>query len=153
MIESGLPYIRVGTQYYKKVKKPLSSGDFIETYILWSFSCIKADHTGLEISRIRKYDGWTVIPNNIDYQQVIGTFLNKYLPIAHKPSTGSCSNILSFLNHIFGEQKELGLDYIKILYENPTQRLPVLCLVSNERNTGKPTFLSFINLIFIQGLS
>jgi hypothetical protein len=30
------------------------------------------------------------------------------------------------MEHIFGEQLELGLDYIKILLEKPTQMLPIL---------------------------
>jgi hypothetical protein len=52
------------------------------------------------------------------------------------------------LEHIFGEQIELGLDYLQILYTRPTQMLPILLLVSNEWNTGKTTFLRFLKMIF-----
>jgi hypothetical protein len=52
------------------------------------------------------------------------------------------------LKHIFGEQLELGLDYLQILYTRPSQMLPILLLVSNERNTGKTTFLRFLKMIF-----
>jgi hypothetical protein len=52
------------------------------------------------------------------------------------------------LEHIFGEQIELGLDYLQILYSRPTQMLPILLLVSNERNTGKTTFQRFLKMIF-----
>ena len=53
-----------------------------------------------------------------------------------------------FLKHIFQEQLEIGLDYLALLYRKPTQPLPVLCLVSHERNTGKTTFLNFVKEIF-----
>ncbi len=55
---------------------------------------------------------------------------------------------LNFTEHIFGEQLELGLDYIKILLEKPTQMLPILCLVSKERSTGKSTFIKWLKSIF-----
>ena len=55
---------------------------------------------------------------------------------------------ISFLQHIFGNQVDLGLDYLKILLENPTQILPILCLVSKERATGKTTFLKWLKEIF-----
>ena len=48
--------------------------------------------------------------------------------------------------HIFGDQYELGLDYLQILYTMPQQKLPILLLVSEERNTGKSTILNFLRL-------
>ncbi len=41
-----------------------------------------------------------------------------------------------------------GLDYLQILYTMPLQKLPILLLVSEERNTGKSTFLNFLKLLF-----
>ena len=52
------------------------------------------------------------------------------------------------MRHIFGEQFELGLDYMQLLYRQPTQKLPILLLVSEERNTGKTTFLNFLKAVF-----
>jgi phage/plasmid-associated DNA primase len=52
------------------------------------------------------------------------------------------------LQQIFGDHLELGLDYLSILWKKPTQHLPVLCLVSNERNTGKTTFLNWLRMLF-----
>jgi hypothetical protein len=40
------------------------------------------------------------------------------------------------------------LDYLTILWRYPTQILPILCLVSEERKTGKTTFLNWLKLIF-----
>jgi hypothetical protein len=55
---------------------------------------------------------------------------------------------LEFLHHIFGDQYELGLDYIQLLYQRPQQILPILCLVSAENNTGKSTFIKWLKAIF-----
>jgi hypothetical protein len=52
------------------------------------------------------------------------------------------------LEHIFGEQIQIGLDYLKLLLERPIQMLPILCLVSESRNTGKTTFLNYIKSIY-----
>lgn len=47
------------------------------------------------------------------------------------------------MKHIFGEQYELGMDYL-----HPIQKLPILLLVSEERNTDKSTFLNFLKALF-----
>ena len=54
----------------------------------------------------------------------------------------------SLVCHIFGEQYKLGRDYLHLLYLQPIQKLPNLLLVSEERNTGKSTFLNFLKLLF-----
>ena len=56
--------------------------------------------------------------------------------------------IRSLVEHIFGEQYELGMDYLQLLYLQPIQKLPILLLVSEERNTGKSTFLNFLKALF-----
>ena len=38
---------------------------------------------------------------------------------------------------------------MKILYEHPTQILPILSLVSNERGTGKTTFLNWQSILIL----
>lgn len=38
------PYLRIGTAYYKIVKKPLASGDHMTLLLPWSVECIKQDH-------------------------------------------------------------------------------------------------------------
>jgi len=57
------------------------------------------------------------------------------------------------MNHIFGDHYELGLDYLQLLYTKPTQILPILCLVSRERSTGKSTFLKWLKQIFENNLT
>ena len=119
----------------------------------WSRETIVQDHDKKIIYDIPKYDGFCCIPNHLKYQKTIENFYNIYNEIPHQPSISRVSVdeipfSISFLQHIFGNQVDLGLDYLKILLENPTQILPILCLVSKERATGKTTFLKWLKEIF-----
>ena len=141
-------YVRVGTTLYKIVRRPLLSGDFVEERIPWNYETFRQDHSKDELAAIKKYDGFCSVPDHINYQQSIDKFLNKYEPVPFHPIEGECPTVFSFLAHIFEEQIEMGLDYIQLLYLQPLVRLPILLLVSNERNTGKSTFLNFLKAIF-----
>jgi Predicted ATPase len=141
-------YIRVGTTLYKIIRRPLMSGDFIEVRKPWNYETLRQDHSKDYISTIEKYDDFCSVPSHVNYRPVIGKFLNQYEPINYKPIQGECPVILDFLSHIFGEQLNLGLDYLQLLYLKPLQRLPILLLVSKERNTGKTTFLNFLKALF-----
>ncbi|MDY3528934.1 DUF5906 domain-containing protein [Riemerella anatipestifer] len=148
-----LPYLRVGTTYYKIIERPQISGDKITSLVKWSRETIVQDHSKKIIYDIPKYDGFCCIPNHLKYQKTIENFYNIYNEIPHQPSVSRVSVdeipfSISFLQHIFGSQVDLGLDYLKILLENPTQILPILCLVSKERATGKTTFLKWLKEIF-----
>lgn len=141
-------YIRVGTTLYKIVHRPLISGDYVEDKVAWNYETLRQDYGRGNLPDIEKYDGFCIIPDHLNYTKVYGSYLNQYEPIPYLPADGSCSQIIKFLMHIFGEQFELGLDYLQILYTRPTQILPILLLVSNERNTGKTTFLRLLKMIF-----
>ena len=146
-------YIRVGTIYYKLIERPQISGDKITSLVKWSRETIVQDHGKKIIYDIPKYDGFCCIPNHLKYQKTIENFYNIYNEIPHQPSISRVSVdeipfSISFLQHIFGNQVDLGLDYLKVLLENPTQILPILCLVSKERATGKTTFLKWLKEIF-----
>ncbi len=147
-MENKEKYIRVGTTLYKIVRRPLISGDYIEEKILWSYEALRQDYGKNNLPEIEKYDGFCIIPNHIDYMQVYGTYLNQYEPINHVPCEGEFPYIRMFLEHIFEEQIELAYDYIQLLYKKPTQILPIILLVSTERNTGKSTFLKFLKMMF-----
>ena len=133
-------YQRVGVSLYKIVKRPLLSGDFIEERRAWNYETLRQDHSKDYISRLEKFDGFCSVPEHINYKRSIGKFLNQYEPINYQPAEGSCTKIIEFLSHIFEEQIEMGLDYLQLLYRKPLVRLPILLLVSRERNTGKPPF-------------
>lgn len=142
------PYLRIGTTYYKIVRKPLASGDKIENLVVWSVDCIKQDHGKAFLAIIPHFDGFCLVPQHLHYRREIEHFYNRYHPFVHEPKKGYPAKTLAFLNHIFGEQLQTGLDYLKILLLLPTQMLPILCLVSKERNTGKTTFLNFLKAVF-----
>jgi len=148
-----IPYIRVGTTYYKLIERPQISGDKTLTLTKWSRETIIHDHNKKYIFDIPKYDGFCCIPNHLNYQKTIDNFYNVYNEIPHQPTLvkikiEEISFTIAFLEHIFGKQIDLGLDYLKILLEKPTQILPILCLVSKERATGKTTFLKWLKEIF-----
>ena len=147
------PYIRVGTTYYKLIERPQISGDKTLTLTRWSRETIIHDHNKKYIFDIPKYDGFCCIPNHLNYQKTIENFYNIYNKIPHQPTLEKVTVeeipfTISFLEHIFGKQIDLGLDYMKILLEKPTHILPILCLVSKERATGKTTFLKWLKEIF-----
>ena len=141
-------YIRIGTQLYKVVRRPLISGDFIEEKVQWSYETLRQDYGKNNLPEIEKYDGFCSIPDHVNYQRVHSTYLNLYEPIPHRPEPGEFPHIRAFLAHIFGPQIELGYDYLQLLLTRPTQMLPILLLVSGERNTGKTTFLRLLKMIF-----
>lgn len=145
---SEIPYLRVGTAILKRVRMPLSNGRSIETLIPWNAETLRQDFGKDYFAKIPKYDGFCTVPNHTNYCREIHGFLNRYEPISTVPVEGEFPNIRKFLAHIFGEQIELGYDYLQLLYLRPQQRLPILLLVSQERNTGKTTFLNFLKLIF-----
>lgn len=149
--DSDNTYIRVGTTLYKRVKKPLISGKDEDMLIVWNLDTIKQDYPNNwreVIKGIDKYNGFCTIPEHLDYRRNYQGFYNLYEPVIQEPKKGTCTTILEFVTHIFGEQYELGLDYLQLLYTQPRQRLPVLCLVSSEGNTGKTTFLNLLKSVF-----
>ena len=148
-----IPYVRVGTTYYKIVKSPTISGHFNEQLVYWSEHTIKQDHGKDFLSKVPKYDGFTCIPNHIDFKKEHHGFKNIYSPLSFAPKEGTIDKTLQFLEHIFGCQRELGLDYLQLLYVKPIQILPILCLVSSERSTGKSSFLKWLKEIFENNLT
>ena len=148
-----IPYIRVGTTFYKLVKAPTIAGHFDELLVPWNEHLIKQDHGKDFLSKVSKYDGFTCIPSHLDFKKEYHNFYNIYSPLRNTPKEGNIEKTLSFIHHIFGKQKELGLDYLQLLYQKPTQILPILCLVSKERITGKSTFLKWLKEIFENNLT
>ena len=152
------------------------NGDYIMAEVLnpWSRGTILDDYGKKDkdvLQKIRKYEGFTNLPSHDNYQRAIGNYYNLYKPLVYKPNEDAlvkvgCRTILSTIEHIFGQdnrgrnittdspdydhnsQYDLGLDYIQLLYQNPTQNLPILCLVSAERGTGKTSFLDLLRTMF-----
>ena len=146
--DSECPYIRVGTDYYREVLQPQANGTTCKCLVYWKASTIKADFGKDYLNDIPKYDCFCTVPSHTDYRKIIGNAYNLYEPITHHPEPGDWSAIDNLLRHIFEEHYEYGLDYIQLLYQMPLQKLPILILVSEQRNTGKTTFLNLLKAIF-----
>ena len=110
-------FLRIGTQIYVKEINP--SGQ--EQLLPWSTATIYQDFgkdMGNEIiKKMPKYVGWANEPSHTNYQSVIGKWLNLYQPLPHEPRSGvDFPHTRLFLQHIFGNQYGLGLDYLQLLY-------------------------------------
>ncbi len=141
-------FIRVGTTLYKLVNQPRLNGGYVKKRIVWNNETLRQDYGKHYLATVPKYDGFCTVPDHVNYRPIVDKFLNLYEPIDHKPMEGDFPFIRSLVKHIFGEQYELGMDYLQLLYLQPIQKLPILLLVSEERNTGKSTFLNFLKLLF-----
>jgi hypothetical protein len=153
LMKSEIPYIRVGTDYFKMIKKKDRYNSENNLLKPWKKDEIKQDHGKNLLGMIYKFDDFTIEPNNIEYKPVVYNCFNLYAKFAHKPiehevTINDIPITMGLINHIFGEQWQLGLKYIKILYQYPKQIAPVLALVSTERETGKTTFLNWIQMLF-----
>jgi hypothetical protein len=149
------PYLRIGNDYYKIIYIPLVN-DYVKSLTRINVGRVKDELTEAERKKIKTLDSFCNIPDNINYKRIHlvdknqwqnGAY-NLYEPIEHQPSEGYFETIREFLTHIFGDQYELGLDYLSIVYRFPTQILPILCLVSTDRNTGKTSFINFLKTVF-----
>ena len=141
-------FIRVGTTLYKLVNQPRLNGGYVKKRIVWNNETLRQDYGKHYLATVPKYDGFCTVPDHVNYHPIVDKFLNLYEPIDHKPMEGDFPSIRSLVEHIFGEQYELGMDYLQLLYMQPIQKLPILLLVSEERNTGKSTFLNFLKALF-----
>lgn len=142
-------YFRVGDHYFEHLSVPDKNGQLEMVYHRRMSSTITSDHGKNILQHVPKYKAWCTKPDHVNFQAVINNCYNRYKPFEHEPAdSADCPITLDFLKHIFAEQLEIGLDYIQLLYQRPTQMLPILCLVSKENNTGKSTFGKLLKGIF-----
>ncbi len=149
-------YMRVGNEFYEIIKEPDEiTGECRETRKRRLRQTIKDDFPTMKdlFSRIPKYKTFVNIPSHVDYKKIINDCYNLYYPMKHEPREGSWETIDKLMRHIFEEQYDVGMDYLQIMYQYPTQILPVICLVSKENETGKSTFFQFVNYIFGNNVS
>jgi hypothetical protein len=151
-------YARVGIDYFKMIDKPDIYGNIIKEIKKWSKAAITDDYVKKGhkyfMDTIPKYDDFVNIAENdpAHYKREIEQegfrYFNVYEPVEHIPEPGEWPSIKLYLNHIFGEQIKFGLDYFKLIYEKPAEKLPILCLVSKESFTGKSAFIRLMQNIF-----
>lgn len=164
-------YVRIGINYYKKTFALAANNQIEENLEIWSKGTIREDYkkSNLFIDSIEKFDAFTNVPENdpdkyrrtivVKRDGMVSKLYNRYSQIPHVPEEGSWSTINKLLHHIFNYKNlsgehlyEFGLDYIQLLYTKPLKHLPILCLVSKERGTGKSTFLDLLKSIFADNM-
>ncbi|MFI5404870.1 MAG: primase-helicase family protein [Nitrososphaerales archaeon] len=155
LMEMDVPYVRVGTKYYKLFPLENRWGGSDSTLNKWERGTIIDDHTKNILKHIPTFDSFVIKPDNVNYSRAIGNCYNLYAPFHHEPnkshvSSGDIPNSMTVMNHIFGEQLEAGFIYMKVMYEYPRQMLPVLVPMSKVRGTGKSTFGDWLQMIFGQ---
>lgn len=167
---SAANYFRVGDTYYQYVEIPDQWNTLIKTFERRERKTILEDNGKEIFEHIHKYTSFCNVPSHTDYQQVIHNCYNLYHPFDWQPSEedSSCPHTLGFIKHIFGsesillnvddadsaiERWELGLDYLQLLFQKPQQVLPILCLISKERQTGKTTFGDWLKELYKENMA
>lgn len=168
-------YVRVGTEYFKRIKVPNKFKDLEEKLVPWKKSTIIDDEGKNFCRHIQRLEAFCNVPDHAHWQEIEKSCLNTYSRFEHEPDEHAepPEATLRFLAHIFGKGKvtaphpklkdgpnntgnpiimevkelDLGLDYLQLLYQRPTQMLPILCLVSKQNNTGKSTFFKYLKAI------
>lgn len=151
-------YIRVASNYYKVIYIEDAYGIISRNIKPWQKSEIKADYGEKFLKQIELYDDFCNsphLPGDIYRHETLTErdgqrfrFYNRYSPLPHTPHAGQWPTIEMFLRHIFKDHYEMGLDWIQILYTNPAHKLPIICLVSEQKATGKSKLIDLMCTIF-----
>lgn len=162
-------YIHVSNEFWYCAHKPSIRGNAEEVVLIPRSRTTVNDFFGSEgikeIVKKRHYIDFINKPCHIDYHESIANHYNLYKRILWKPVQGEWPTINGMLKHIFPDVDyeiflaregkkvmnnlyKMALDYLTILWQKPMEMLPVLCLVSEERMTGKTSFLDLLQAIF-----
>lgn len=144
-------YLTINGRYYQLITYPGNKSPSLVSVNRAHICDLFPDKT--DRLAIPSFLDFATVPNNTPtYQQIIqtasGRFWNDYAAPVYAPVAGNFPHIKTFMQHLFGTQTDLALDFMRLLYVEPNQRLPVLVLVSAERATGKTTFLQLLQAIF-----
>ena len=159
-------FFRVGDDYYKFIEMPNQYGKVERVFKGRRKTTLTDDYGKRFCDHVAKYESFCNVPSHVNFQAVIHNCFNVYSPLDHTPEDEKCTeedcpNIINLIQHLFGFKKvsykdkvtgqrhdfenwQLGMDYVQMLYQNPSQKLPILCLVSRENSTGKSTFGFFL---------
>lgn len=140
--------IRVGNDVLELITIPDTLGRPHTTLVGRTREVIKERYGNSTLTQAPYYDALAVVPSHTNYKQVVGNCWNIYNRLEIEPNKGEHPMWDMLMKRIFGEQEALGWDYLTLLYRNPTQVLPVLCLVSPENHTGKSSFGNALSYLF-----
>jgi hypothetical protein len=145
-------FIRVGCDYFKVIEKPDRYGILRTELKKWKKDEIAQDYGRNSLYDVPQFDDFVIVPDNLNYKRNYNGCFNLYNPFSFTPKEGNWKWTEILLRHIFDEQYEIGLIYLQVLYLYPMQALPVLALVSKERQTGKSTFMDWLTTLFGQNM-
>ena len=144
-IEKSKDYLRVANRWYKRCMSPEGESVLERVTVDSLVQDFGKEVTGIITSTSPKYINEVTFPEHLNYTEDIETcsgdhYYNTYRPLAFQPNEGGdFPHIRRLISHIFGEQEELGYDYVTLLYKKPIKKLTVILLVSSETETGKST--------------
>lgn len=153
LMKKDVPFIRVANDYFKLLMKENRYEVEVKQLKRYNRQTVIDDYGREILKDIPKYDDFILKPDNINYRETYRNLYNLYSKFPHEASKNPAkvkdfSHIDMMLNHVFGDQVELGYRYFKVLYMHPRQILPVLVLASSERKTGKTTLMNFMEILF-----
>ncbi len=164
-------YLRIGPNWMKMIEVPNKYSEPEPQLIPWNIGEIERDYKRFPgfVASIKKYDAFCNEPDWTDkYEREHNDCYNLANPIQHGMAAGGWPTIYRFLKHIFRGEGSIhfyengaaiecfmlsdvftvAMDWLNIAYRHPKSPLPVPILVSKEYNTGKSTFLKFMQAIF-----
>ena len=138
-------YIRVGTHYFKIV-----NGELLK----WNADTLKADF-GTSVTQSwpkeQKYNKFCNVIDYIDPKKRIGTSYNMFIKPDWNPEPGEWPTTRILLERVFSrkgeDQFEEGLDWIQKAIIDPRHTLHSLVLTSRSRETGKDTFMDWLQAL------
>ncbi|HEY3406447.1 MAG TPA: primase-helicase family protein [Ohtaekwangia sp.] len=171
--EDAEKFMRIGPDWLKVITTVNKFNEPEEELVPWKISEIQRDYAKRFpdfIETIPRYDGFCNEPAWLNgYKPSQHNCYNVVRPLKWVPQPGSITNTVAYLKHVFsgqgkiilddkgffekeeaylGDQFTVALDYLTIMLKHPKHMLPVPCLVSPENNTGKSTFLKWLQMIF-----
>lgn len=145
------PFILVGNDYWEEnyIKESILGKEKTRKELLLRKRANIIDRINANfLKKIPYFKAFCNEPDFFNYQQVINEKYNIANPLAYELKEGEFPTIKHLFQHIFGEQWEFGFAYVQIGLMMPKQKMPVLCLVSKTNETGKTTFIDFLNSMF-----
>lgn len=169
--EDAARFMRIGPDWVKVVQKKNQIGQVEQVIVPWKITEIQRDYKRYPdfIEQIQRYDAFCNEPAcNGSYLRSVNNCYNLFEPLTWKAEEGPIGETLKFLKHLFqghgtidtpdgflpkenliaGDSFSVAMDWLTILVQNPKQPLPVPILVSPENNTGKSTFLLWLQILF-----
>jgi len=145
--DGAIPFIRIGNDYWKEIWEEKDvNGHIRREKRLYPYKkqTIVDDYGNDFINIIPRYEDFINEPNYFN-EYTSERYYNIVNPLIYAPAKGSWKTIEHLYKHIFGNQWHYGIAYTQLGLLKPKQKLPVLCIVSKENETGKTTFIDFLH--------